>query len=334
MIHEVAFAPTDNETFSPLSSLVEWLAPVGTKVEPGQPLFLYETDKAIATFFSPVAGHVRRIMTADASRFSKGTVLALLSDSPNEPLESDASPSPPPDAPDAFDWNEIDNRDGEPEPLSVMRRTIALRMAMSKRHIPCFYLTVAVDMTAAKNRRAAMRRSIGKAATFNDMAIKASALALAGNPVAAAVFTPEGLVRRREINIGFAAALPDNGLVVPVVRRADRKPLAAIVSETRELAERAAEGKLTPADCAGGVFSVSYLGAYDVDEFAAIVNPGEAAIAAIGRTVDTPMIVDGRIAVRPVARITLSCDHRSIDGALAARLAGDIKRHLEHAEEL
>ena len=334
MIREVAFSPTGGEAFSPLSSLVECLAPAGAKVEAGQPRFLYETDKAIATFFSPVSGHVRRIMAGDGTRFSKGTVLALLSDSPDEPLEPGAAPSPPPDAPDAFDWNEIDNREGEPEPLSVMRRTIALRMAMSKRHIPCFYLTVAVDMTAARNRRTAMRKGAGKAATFNDMAIKASALALAGNPSAAAVFTPEGLIHRREINIGFAAALPDNGLVVPVVRRADRKPLDEIVSETRELAERAARGELAPADCAGGVFSVSYLGAYDVDEFAAIVNPGESAIAAVGRTVDTPAVVDGQIVVRPIAKITLSCDHRSIDGSLAARLAGDIKRHLEHAEEL
>ncbi|MDR1520584.1 MAG: 2-oxo acid dehydrogenase subunit E2 [Planctomycetota bacterium] len=335
MIRQVLFSPPGDRLSFPRAGLVEWLAPLGNWIEAGDPLCLYEIDKAIASFPSPVSGFVRRILADEGGRFSQGDVLALLADSLDEGLPGTAAPAiASQDSPDVFDWNEIDNREGGPEPLGIMRRTIAQRMAMSKRHIPCFYLTTAVDMTSARARRSGMRQTGGKAATFNDMAIKASALALAKNPRAAAIYSPAGLIRRQDLNIGFAAALPDEGLVVPVVRRADRKSLDEITAETRELAERAKKGELRPEDCAGGVFSVSYLGSYEVESFAAIVNPGEAAIAAMGKTIDTPVALDGQMAIRPIARITLSCDHRSIDGDLAARLAGSIKRFLEHAEEL
>ncbi len=335
MIKAVAFTPEKGHGPSPRASLVEWLVGRGEMVEAGAPLFGYEVDKAVATFNSPASGYVRRFLVEEGGRFSRGDVLALLSDRLDEELPALAHP-PVDDRHDEndFDWNEIDNRGGPPEPLGVMRRTIALRMAMSKRHIPCFYMTSCVDMTAAFARRAAMKRNGGKAATFNDMAIRASALALARNPKAAGVYTPVGVIPRTAFHIGFAAALPDDGLVVPVIRDADRKSLADIAAETRSLAAKAKKGDLEPEDCSGGVFSVSYLGAYDVDNFVAIVNPGEAAIAAVGQTVDTPVVVDGAVVVRPITKITLSCDHRSIDGALAARLMTDIKYFLENAERL
>lgn len=157
---------------------------------------------------------------------------------------------------------------------------------------------------------------------------------LAANPRAADVYTPQGLVRRTDLHIGFAAALPDEGLVVPVVKNADTLSLGDIAAATRALADKAKAGDLTPSDCSGGVFSVSYLGGYEVDNFIAIVNPGEAAILAVGKTEDRVVVVDGEIVVRPIVNLTLSCDHRSIDGALAARLMGDIKRFLEQPEML
>ncbi len=335
MIKAVAFLPEKPVGPSPRASLVEWLVGKGEMVTAGAPLCGYEVDKAVATYNSPVSGYVRRLMVEEGGRFARGTVLALLSDRLDEELPAlTEAPANDREDEDDFDWNEIDNRAGPPEPLGVMRRTIALRMAMSKRHIPCFYLTACVDMTSAFTRRAAMKKSGGRAATFNDMAIRASALALIRNPKAAGVYTPLGVIPRTVLNIGFAAALPDDGLVVPVVKNVGGKSLDEVAGETRALANKAKRGELEPDDCSGGVFSVSYLGSYDVDNFVAIVNPGEAAIAAVGKTIDTPVVVDGAVAVRPIAKITLSCDHRSIDGALASRLMTDIKYFLENAEEL
>ena len=166
------------------------------------------------------------------------------------------------------------------------------------------------------------------------MVLRASALALVKNPRAASVYIPEGRLDRASMNIGFAALLPDDGLSVPVVRGVERKTLVEVAAETRALTAKARAGRLEPADCAKGVFSVSYLGSYEVDEFIAIVNPGEAAILAVGQVREQPAAVDGRVEIRPLMKITLSCDHRTIDGALAARLASDIKAFLEHPDRL
>lgn len=334
MTTQLIFDPGEGSGITPRPALVEWLAEEGSEVRENAPLLTYEIDKAVATYSSPARGFLRKRLVPPGARFAPGDALALLSDSLSAPLPPAAlSPLPAEKDIRTFDWSEIDNRAGAPRPLGVMRRAIADRMAMSKRHIPSFYLTAAADMTECYELRARMKRT-GRRATFNDMAIKASALALAANPRAADVYTPDGLVRRNGLHIGFAAALPDEGLVVPVVQNADALPLREIAARTRALAEKAKNGDLTPSDCAGGVFSVSYLGGYEVDNFIAIVNPGEAAILAVGRTEEKPVVRDGEIVIRPMASLTLSCDHRSMDGALAARLMGDIKRFLEHPEEM
>lgn len=334
MIRSVIFDPNGEFGPSPRPALLEWLVGEGGTAKAGEPLCRYEVDKAVQELTSPVSGILRRHVTPAGARFASGDILALVTDEPSEPLPKTVrAPLPHEEDLYGFDWSEVDNRAGEPEPLGVMRRAIADRMAMSKRHIPCFYLTAAVDMTGCLALRKTMKKS-GRKATFNDMAIKASAMALAQNPRASAVYTPQGLVPRTDLHIGFAAALPDDGLVVPVIKNADRKALADIADDTRRLGEMAKRGELKPADCSGGVFSVSYLGSYEVDNFVAIVNPGEAAILAIGRTVDTPVAVDGAVTVRPMVKMTLSCDHRSIDGALAARLMGDIKRIMENPEKM
>ncbi|MCC8190930.1 MAG: 2-oxo acid dehydrogenase subunit E2, partial [Planctomycetes bacterium] len=289
MIRTVPFTLGTADGRTPRPALLEWLVREGDHVAAGEPLCRYEVDKAVAVYPSPQAGYLRRRLIPEGGRIAPGAALALMANSlsvplPNIPVahESEA------DARHDFDWSEIDNRAGPPEPLNVMRRAIADRMAMSKRNIPCFYLTVSVDMTSCLALRKRLKKHGGKA-TFNDMAIKAAALALVANPKVAGVFVPEGVVPRTDLHIGFAAALPDDGLVVPVVKHADRKTLVEIAADTRRLAARAKDGQLTPGDCSGGVFSVSYLGAYDVDNFVAIVNPGEAAIAAVGKTIDTPV---------------------------------------------
>ena len=335
MTTPIIFDPLRELGSCPRPALLEWLAQEGCEIREGAPLMRYEVDKAVQDFPSPVSGYLRRRLVPAGARFSPGDVLALGSPNPSDPVPENIRLAPLPSEEDihGFDWSEIDNRSGPAEPLGVMRRAIANRMAMSKRHIPCFYLTATVDMTGCHSLRRKLKKT-GRKATYNDMAIKACAMALVQNPRAAAVYTPQGSIPRSDINIGFAAALPDDGLVVPVIKNADRKALADVAAETRQLAEKAKHGELTPTDCSGGVFSVSYLGSYEVDNFIAIVNPGEASILAMGKTVDTPVVVDGGVAVRPIVKVTLSCDHRSIDGALAARLMGDIKRILEDPDKM
>ncbi len=327
---EIRFSPDNCPELFPRAALVEWLVGEGDVIERGTPLFRYEIDKAIADFSSPTGGRIGRLVALAGTRIARGDLLAVISNSD----EFLPEPAMPVDRVNGdFDWSEIDNRGGPPERPGILRKAIADRMAMSKRHIPCFYLTVTVDMSSCIARRHSMRKE-GLKATFNDMAIKAASLALAKNPKVASVYTPDGLVPRVDYNIGFAASLPDEGLVVPVIKNADRKSLSDIAAETRGLAAKAKDGLLTPEDCSGGVFSVSYLGAYAVDDFVAIVNPGEAGIIAMGKTQDAPIVVDGRIEVAPQAKITMSSDHRSIDGSLAARFMTDVKCFLEHAAGL
>lgn len=334
MIKTITFNPGRVRT-SPRATLVEWLVAEGDRILTGNPVCTYEIDKAVATCRSDSEGYLRRILIEPGQRVAPGDLLALVSDDRDEAISRDYPvhrPSPPDRDDKEFDWSEIDERGGPPEPFDINRRAIAERMAMSKRFIPCFYLTVTVDMTSCLALRATLKKA-GRKATFNDMCIKAAALALTIHPKVAGIFTPEGFVPRHHLNIGFAAALPDDGLVVPVVKDAGVKPLPDIARETRELALKAKSGELTPEDCSGGIFSVSYLGSHEVDEFIAIVNPGEAAILAASKVIDKPVVRDGQVVVRPVMKVTLSFDHRSIDGALGARFASELKRIMENAEE-
>ncbi|MCC8166724.1 MAG: 2-oxo acid dehydrogenase subunit E2 [Planctomycetes bacterium] len=329
MIHPIVFDAPGEFGQTPRPALVEWMVNESDHVQPAAPRSRYQNAKAVATFQSPCAGYVRTRLVPEGARFSFGSILCVASDDRHEPLpDSPIAPLPSEHDTENFDWSEIDNHDGDPEPLGVMRRAIADRMAMSKRHIPCFYLTAVVDMTRCLELRRELKKNRQRA-TFNDMSIKASALALRENPRAAMIYSPQGLYSRSQLNIGFAAALPDDDLMVPVIKEADTKPLVRIADETRALAEKAKRGDLTPYDCSGGVFSVSYLGSYEVENFIAIVNPGESAILAMGKVRDRVVAVDGEVKIKPMACLTLSCDHRSIDGALAAKLMGDIKKRLE-----
>jgi pyruvate dehydrogenase E2 component (dihydrolipoamide acetyltransferase) len=316
---------------SPHATLVEWLVQLGDPVVPGQPLCLYEVDKAVATVLSPSGGFLRLRLVEAGARVAPGERLGLLADSLEETVDQPQLQGR--EGEDDFDWSEVDAADGLPQPLDPMRLTISRRMVMSQRNIPDFHLTTSVDMTACQALREELKKR-GEKATYNDMLIKSAALALRQHPRVAGVYTPAGFQPRKHLDIGFAAALPNDGLVVPVVRDADHKPLSALAAETRALTLRARQGKLGPGDCSGGVFSVSYLGSSMVEEFAAIINPGETAILAAGRTIPTPVVVDGAIVVRPLIRITLSFDHRSVDGALGAIFTGSVKKLMEAPETL
>ena len=221
-------------------------------------------------------------------------------------------------------------------PLDGMRKTIAARLTLAKQSIPHFYLTADVAMDAALKVRAeanaAAPKHNGEPAykiSVNDFVIKALALALMRVPEANAVFAQDRTLRFDRADIGVAVAL-EGGLITPVIRSADTKSLSAISGEMRSLAERARDRKLKPEDYQGGASSISNLGMHGVREFAAIINPPQSSILAVGAVTRRPVETeDGGIRFESAVTVTLSCDHRVIDGALGAQLLGAFKLLME-----
>lgn len=215
-------------------------------------------------------------------------------------------------------------------PLTQIRKTIAKRLAQSLGPIPHFFLTSEIDMERAFEARQHLK-SLGDqyAVSFNDLVIKAAALALRQHPAVNAWWMEDHIRYHGDVHVGMAVAVED-GLITPVIRFADRVGLAEISSRARELAERARARKLAPEEYTGATFSVSNLGMLDIDEFTAVINPPEAAILAVGRIAPKPVVVDGAVVVRRMMRVTMSCDHRVIDGATGARFLQSVKLMLEN----
>lgn len=214
-------------------------------------------------------------------------------------------------------------------PLSMMRKTIAKRLVESKTTIPHFYLTAEINMKRAIEFRSSLNNSGDIKISYNDLVVKAAALALRQNPKANSSFAGDKIVQHGRIDVSIAVAI-DDGLITPVLRNADEKGLAEISSETKELAKKARENKLKPEEFSNGTFTVSNLGMYDIENFAAIINPPEGAILAIGSIVEKPIVEDGSIVVGNTMKVTMSCDHRVIDGAIGAQFLQSLKRILEN----
>jgi pyruvate dehydrogenase E2 component (dihydrolipoyllysine-residue acetyltransferase) len=217
----------------------------------------------------------------------------------------------------------------EDRPLSAIRAIIAKRMPLSKAPVPHFYVTSEVSMDRAWALRAELNGLEGQPkVSVTDMVIKACALALLKNPGVNAQLQGQNLRVFNRAHIGIAVAL-DEGLITPVLRDCDVKPLAQIAVEARDLAERARGGKLRAQEFSGATFSVSNLGMYDVEEFSAIINPPEGAILAVGSVLEKPVAEGGQLRVGRRMKMTISCDHRVMDGAMGARFLQDVKRLLE-----
>jgi pyruvate dehydrogenase E2 component (dihydrolipoamide acetyltransferase) len=216
-------------------------------------------------------------------------------------------------------------------PLTQIRKTIAKRLATSLGPIPHFFLTTEVDMERASEARDALNKQIGDQGkvSFNDIIIKATAHALTKHPACNAWFQEDHIRYWHEVHIGMAVAVED-GLITPVIWNADLKSLADIGREAKELAERARSRRLQPNEYTGATFSVSNLGMFDIDQFTAVINPPEAGIVAVGSIVQKAVVVDGQPAVRRRMRITMSCDHRVIDGATGAAFLKTLKQMLEN----
>ena len=215
----------------------------------------------------------------------------------------------------------------KPREFNAMRKLIAKRLAESKQRIPHFYVTVSVDMTEVSGIRKKLKEE-GNALSVNDFIIKAVAMALKEYPMVNAESDGITAKYKSKINVGVAVSV-ENGLVVPVIKNADKKALDEIHSEAAEFAEKARKGKLIPDDMKGGTFTISNMGMLNVENFAAIINPGEAAILAVSTAMPTPVVRNGEIAIRDLMKVTVSADHRVVDGADAARFANSMRQKLE-----
>jgi len=220
-------------------------------------------------------------------------------------------------------------------PLTQIRKTIAKRLAQSIGPVPTFYLTTEVDMDRTWEAREALnaagKRESGDAGkvSFNDIIIKATAAALKAHPACNAWWQDDRIRYWNEVHVSVAVAVED-GLITPVVRHADRKSLREISAEVKDLAGRARERRLKPEEYTGGTFSVSNLGMFDIEHFTAIINPPEAGILAVGSIVEQAVIKGGAVVPGRRLRLTMSCDHRVIDGATGAAFLRTLKGMLEN----
>ena len=215
-------------------------------------------------------------------------------------------------------------------PLTQIRKTIARRLAESIGPVPTFYLTAEYDLARVTDMRAAMA-AIGPEfkVSVNDIILKAVAVALTRHPEVNAHWMGDRIRQHHRVHVGMAVAIPE-GLITPVIFDANTKGLSQISQEARELAKRARERKLQPHEYTGATMSVSNLGMLGIDEFTAIINPPEAAILAVGAVEDKAVVTDGTIEVRKRMRVTMSCDHRVIDGALGAQFLQTLRRLIEN----
>lgn len=218
-------------------------------------------------------------------------------------------------------------------PLTGIRRTIARRMSLSFQQAPHFWLTVEVDAGAVEEARKelspAVEQACGEHLTMTDLLIKLTAAALLSCPEVNVTWREEGVCQFSSVHMGVALAAP-GGLIVPVIRDAHLKTLSQIASSRADLVKRGREGKLLPDDLSGSTFTLSNMGMLGIDQGNAIINPPESALLFVGRVVEKPVVVAGQVVVRPRMMLTLSSDHRTIDGAIAARFLGRVKELYEH----
>ncbi|HTF59235.1 MAG TPA: dihydrolipoamide acetyltransferase family protein [Actinomycetes bacterium] len=294
-----------------------------------------ETETAGAVGATPAAPAAARTPVVPAARrraAELGVDLATVTGTGGDGLvrvdDVEAAAAAPATAPRAAE-------DVDEVPLSAMRRTVARRLVESMQSTPHFYLTITVDAEALLAFRAELNRQLQGGGedlkvSVNDLIVKACAGLLRTNPDLNVSYGGDKLLVHRRVHVGIAVAL-DGGLVVPVIRDADRKTLTQVAREAKELIGRAREGKLAAAELTGGTFTVSNLGMYGIDQFTAVINPPEAAILAVGAALAEPVATaEGWLGVHRRMRLTLSIDHRALDGATGARFLAQLKHVLEH----
>ncbi len=222
---------------------------------------------------------------------------------------------------------------GTDQPLSQMRKAIARTMVQSKAPVPHFYVTTEISMDEAEQLREQLNREGPFRPTVTDLIIKATALALERHPAINVSYVGDAIRRYTTIDIGVAVGMED-GLITPVIRDCGAKSLETITVESRSLIERARLKRLQPVEYTGATFSISNLGMFDVENFIAVLVPPQAASLAVGAIRTVPVVVDGAMRIGQRMKVTLSCDHRALDGLVAAQFLKELKRILEHPQEL
>jgi pyruvate dehydrogenase E2 component (dihydrolipoamide acetyltransferase) len=238
------------------------------------------------------------------------------------PEQAAAKPAAPVVAPAAAEGTYTDT------PVSSMRKVIARRLSESLFTAPHFYLTMEILMDKAMETRVKLNELSPVKLSFNDMVIKACAVALKQHPAINSSWLGDKIRQNKVVNIGVAVAV-DEGLLVPVIRNADGKGMAQIATEVKELAGKAKSKKLQPAEWEGSTFTISNLGMFGIDEFTAIINPPDACILAVGGIKQTAVVKNGELAIGNIMKVTLSCDHRVVDGATGAAFLQTVKALLE-----
>jgi pyruvate dehydrogenase E2 component (dihydrolipoamide acetyltransferase) len=275
----------------------------------------------------PGSGPGGRVVKRDVEEAREGAAASPEPAAP-APKASAARPSAPAPEP----WSDAGANEGYEEvKVSQMRKTIAKRLTESLSPVPHFFLTVEVDMSRVLEARKTLNQVVeadGDRISVNDFIIKATAGALRRHPSCNAAWHGDTIRRFQHVHVGVAVAVED-GLITPVIKHADRKGLVQISREVKELAGRARQKKLQPDEYTGSTFSISNLGMFGIREFTAIINPPEAGILAIGETKEIPVVEDGDVVVRPRMRVTMSCDHRVIDGATGAEFMATLRAMLE-----
>ena len=270
-------------------------------------------------------------------RIVRRDVEARIEEREEAPETPEPAPQPQPEVP-SYEMPD-EEAPYETEDISQMRKTIARRLSQSKFSSPHFYLTVDIDVEKAVDLREDLNELAEEQGrtkiSFNDLITKACALSLQDHPYVNAAYLPEeGEIRKyNRVHMGIAVAI-DEGLITPVIRDADRKGLTEIARETRDLAERARTRDLEPEEFEGATFTTSNLGMFGVEEFTAIINPPNSAILAIGEIRDTPVVEDGEVVPGKRMKVTLSCDHRVVDGAIGAQFLDSVRSYLEEPMNL
>ncbi len=279
--------------------------------------------------------------SGDQGRIVKRDVEAFVESRKSEPAPTPAVPAPAvPTAPAAPTAPAVSpffygagEANFEERPVSMMRKTIARRLGESKFSAPHFYLTVEINMDKTVQLRERLNEVAPVKISFNDFVIKACSIALRQHPAINASWLGDKIRTNYDIHIGVAVAV-DEGLLVPVIRHADMKSLSQLNTEVKALALKAKDRKLQPEEMQGNTFTISNLGMFDIEEFTAIINPPDACILAVGSIIQKPIVKDGQIVVGNMMRVTLSCDHRVVDGATGAKFLQTLKSVLEEPVRL
>jgi pyruvate dehydrogenase E2 component (dihydrolipoamide acetyltransferase) len=312
--------------------VIEWRKAVGERIEAGEVLFVFETEKTSFDVEAPKPGFLARIIADVDETVPVGAVVGLLAERKEELAQGMGGTSERPPRRETVTPDSPAPPEGRLVKASAMRRIIAERMVASKRETAQAYMTASLDATRLLATRDALAGDVEKATgarlTITDVLLKLAAAAVAAHPDVNTRWVPEGVLFLDAIHMGMAMAL-DEGLVVPVIRHIEQKTLAEVARARAELVERGRAGKLTPDEMKGSTITLSSLGMFGVEAFTAILNPPESAILAVGAILDTAVVVEKQVVVRPVMKVTLTYDHRVIDGASAARFLKTFRELVE-----